>query len=175
MCDPMTLAIAGTAVAVTGTAVSGYMQHQQNSYQSKVAKANATLESQRAADALDRGTEDQDRLGRRYRAIRGQQTAAMAANGIDVDFGSAGDTLRDTTDFYREDAATTARNTANEVRGIDISAANYGAQASAASMAATGALVGAGFDMGSTILGGIGRANKISANRKAGGSGWGGF
>lgn len=173
MCDPVTLAVAGTAVAVAGTATAGYMQYQQSKYQQKVAKANQANENARAADALDRGTQEQDRLARRYRALQGSQRAAMAANGIDVDFGSAGDVLQDTRDLYREDAKTLADNTLNEVKGIEISAANFGAQAKASGMAATGAAISTGLDIGSTILGGLGKVNKINANRKAGGSGWG--
>lgn len=173
MCDPVTLAVAGTAIAVAGSATAGYMQYNQSKYQQNVANANQRAENARAADAIDRGTQDQDRLARRYRALQGSQTAALAANGVDVDFGSAGGFLQDTRDLYREDADALGRNTGAEVKGIEISAANFGSQAKAAGMAATGAAVSTAFDMGSTILGGVGKVEKIKANRKAGGSGWG--
>lgn len=173
MCDPMTLAIAGTAVAVAGTAVTGYMSYNQSKYQQKVAKANQMRENQRIASAMDTGAIEQRNLARKYAALRGQQTASMAANGIDVGFGSAADTLGDTAQYYKEDAEATNRNTMNEIKGIDMNAANYGSQAKAAGMAATGAAISTAFDIGSTVLGGLRQTGKISADRKAGGSGWG--
>lgn len=170
MCDPATVAIVGAGIAIAGTATAGYMQYRQEKYKSKVATANQERENARAEDAIDRGTADQDKLGRRYRSMMGSQRAAMAANGIDTDFGSAGDVLDDTRDLYREDATALAGNTMNEVKGIDISAANFGAQAKAADMAATGAAVKAGFDVASTTLGAIGNVNKINAGRAGGGA-----
>lgn len=173
MCDPVTLVVAGTAIAVAGTATAGYMQHNQSKYEQKVAVANQKAESARAADAIERGTIDQQRLARKSAALHGSQRAALAANGVDVTFGSSADFLQDTRDLYREDADTLAKNTANEVKGIDMSAANFGSKAKAAGMAATSAAVAAGFDSATTLLGGAGKVKKINAARSAGGSGWG--
>jgi len=175
MCEPVTLAIAGTALAVAGSAVSGYMGVQQAKGEAKIARRNATMKSAEAADAISRRDEDNQTLARKYAAIRGSQTAAMAANGVDVDFGSAGGTLQDTGMFYGEDAARLNDNADNEIRGIDISASNYRAQADAARSKATGIAVGTAFDMGSTILGGVGQTKRIRASQAGGGSGWGGF
>lgn len=175
MCDPVTLTVAATAVAAVGTGVSGYMSYQQQRYQQKVATANAKMESQRAGAAIERGAEEQRNLARKYAGLAGQQRAALAANGVDVGFGSAADMMGDTASFYREDSDTLSRNTAAEIRGIDISAANFSSQAKAYGMAATGAAIGTAFDMGSTVLGGLGRVGKIKADRSGGGRGWGGY
>lgn len=173
MCDPVTIGIIGTAVAATGAGVSAYMGYQQQSYRAKVATANSKLESERAASELAKGQEERRNLARKYGALAGSQRAAMAANGVDVDFGSAADTLGDTSAFYREDLKTSIDNNAQAVRGIDISAANYTAEARAAKQAATGELISGAFNVGSTILGGVGKVGKVKAAQKAGGSGWG--
>lgn len=172
MCDPVTLAITGTAVAAAGAGFSAYMGVQQANYQKKVAQANAQMEGQHAALEIQKGQEDRRNLMRKYAGLAGAQRASMAANGLDIGFGSAADMLGDTERTYREDVKTAIDNNAAAVKGIDISAANYTSQARAAGMQATGALVGGAFDVGSTILGGIGKVNKIQAARKAGGSGW---
>lgn len=173
MCDPVTLTVAATAVAAAGAGFSAYMGVQQANYSRKVAQANATREGQRAASELERGQEERRQLMRKYGALGGSQRAAMAANGIDTEFGSAADTLGDTDMLYREDASTALKNNADAVKGIDISAANYTGQARAASMQAKGAAISGVFDVGSTILGGVGKVNKIQASQKAGQSGYG--
>lgn len=173
MCDPVTLAVTATAVAAAGAGFSAYMGVQQANYQKKVAQANATMEGQRAASELQKGQEDRRALMRKYAGLAGSQRASMAANGLDLSFGSAADTLGDTEMLYREDTATAIKNNAAAVKGIDISASNYTAQARAAGMQATGAAISGAFDVGSTILGGVGKVNKIQAAQKAGGSGWG--
>ncbi len=173
MCEPATLALIGTGVALAGQAVTGYMGYQQKRGEAKVARANAKMKSEEAANAIDRKAEDQRTLARKYAALRGGQRAAMAANGVDLGFGSAADTLGDTQMFYGEDAQRLDDNYRDEIRGIDISAANYRSSASAARSAATGVLASTAFDMGSTILGGVGKQKKIAAARAGGGSGWG--
>lgn len=175
MCEPATLAIIGTAVAATGAGVTAYMGYQQQQYRSKVASANAKMESERAASELSKGQEERRALMRKYGGLAGSQRAAMAANGLDINFGSAADLLGDTEQLYREDTATAIANNAAAVKGIDISSANYTAESRAAKQAATGELVSGAFNVGSTILGGVGKVNKINAARKAGNSGWSAF
>lgn len=169
MCEPTTLAIAATVAATASAGIAGYSAYQQSQYQAKVAKQNAKMENERVVNEIDRGREERRNLARRFAAVRGEQRASMAANGIDVDFGSASDLIGDTEQFYREDTATSIANEADRVRGIDINVANYRAEASAARSRATGQLVGTAFDMGSTILGGVGKVNQLRAARAGAG------
>ena len=175
MCEPATLAIVATVAATAAAGVSTYANVQQSKYEVKVARANAKMEAERVVGEIDRGREERRTLARRTAALRGEQTAAMAANGIDVDFGNAADVLGDTDMMYGEDLGTSLRNENDRIRGIDINVANYRAQAAAAKSRARGQMIGGVLDMGSTILGGVGRVNKIRAAQAGGGSGWEGY
>lgn len=165
MCGPAALPLIAAGVSALGSAVGGVMAYRQGQYEAKVAKQNSHLEGERAANEITRGMEERRTLGRKYSQLEGQQRAAMAANGLDTDFGNAADLMGDTQMLYKEDMNLALDNNAAAIRGIDISAMNYRQQAAAAKRKATGALISAGFDMGSTILGGIGQSNKIKAAR----------
>ena len=53
-----------------------------------------------------------------------------------------------------EDASAASFNLSNDIRGFDISASNYKAEASAKRSAAKGAIIGGAFGASSTLLGG---------------------
>lgn len=141
------------------------MANAQAKGQASQAKANQAEANRSAADAIERGNIDQKQQYRKVSQQRGAQIAAMAANGIDVDFGSAADIIDDTNMFAQEDAMTLARNSRNETRGFQVQAANFSNEAKSAKMAAKGALVKGAFDVGSTILGGAQQYRKAQAAR----------
>lgn len=172
MCDPGTLTLLAVGTAVAGTVTSTVASYQQARYEAKVADANVAAENERVRDALNRGDIEARDTARRQSQLIGAQRAAMAANGIDLGFGSAADLLADTAMYAREDLTTVRENTRREVMGFDINAANYGAQARAARSRATGALVAGGLQAASTIAGGAQRFGKIRADRRMGLSGW---
>lgn len=172
MCDPLSLTIAATAVAALGQGVSAIGAHQQGKYEAKVAGANAKAESARAADAINRGSEESRRYQRRLAQEMGQQNAALAANGIDIGFGTAADVRGDTAMLGREDVITINENARREAMGFDINAMNFGAEQQSAKRRARGALYKGGFDIVGTVLGGAQQFGKISSARSAGGSGW---
>jgi hypothetical protein len=92
-------------------------------YQAKVAKANAGLEYEAARDSEDQGRRDSLSFYRQVGRLKGDQIAAMAANGIDVGFGSAARVQDDTASLAREDAGNVYRNTYERTRGNLINAA----------------------------------------------------
>lgn len=174
MCDPGTLTLVATAAAVAGTVTSSVASYQQKRYEARLNEANQAAENARVADALDRGEITARDAARKQSQLAGAQRAAMAANGIDVSFGTAADLLADTSMYGREEQQTIRENTRREVMGYDINAANFGGAANAARAAGTGALIAGGLQVASTIAGGAQRYGKYKADRAAGLSGWGG-
>jgi len=174
VCDPVTLSIVATAATVAGTVTSTMASYQQKRYEAKLNQANQAQENQRVLDAMQRGDTAVRDVARRHSQLAGAQRAAMAANGIDLTFGSGEDFLGDTAMIGREEVTTVRENTRREVMGYDINAANFGAAANAARSAATGALVSGALQTVATVAGGAQRVGKIKADRAAGASGWGG-
>lgn len=172
MCDPGTLAITATVLSVAGTAASTMSQVSQYRYEARVADFNRKQEDAKVQDAMQRGQIEERNAARRQSALIGAQRAAMAANGIDLGFGSAADTLGDTAMLAQEDRGTIRENTRREMMGYDINAANYAMKEKAAKSAASGALVSGLLQIGSTIAGGAQRFGGIKASQAAGGSGW---
>jgi hypothetical protein len=146
--------IASTVISAAGVGMSAYTATQQANYEGKVAEANAHQANEAAHESILQGQRDQQQLYRQVSQTKGTQQAAMAASGIDTSFGSALNVQRDTAQMGQEDAATLQRNTESRTKGLDISAANYRGEASAASSRAFGAAVGGALNFGSTVLGG---------------------
>lgn len=167
MCEPVTLAIAATAVAAAGTAVKTINTMNRATYEARVADSNAKLASAQAADAAERGKLEAQRVMGRNSQLLGRQRAAAAANGIEVDFGSSADVQQDVAEIGRQEVATTYQNAEREGLGFDISASNYQAKAAGARAARGAALIEGAFDFGSTILGGVQQVGKIKASQKA--------
>lgn len=168
MCDPVTLTIAGTAVAAAGTVVKTVNAANRATYEARVADSNAKLASAQAADAAERGKLEAQRVMGRNSQLLGRQRAAAAANGIEVDFGSSADVLGDTETIGRDEVATTYRNSEREMQGFDINASNYQAKARGARSARGAAIVEGAFDFGSTILSGAKQVGQIRASQRAG-------
>jgi len=174
MCaDPLTLAIIGTTVAAAGSGVTAMQAYSQQKYQQKVADANAKLEDAAAADAIARGKVDRQNYMREASQAAGAQRAAMAANGIEVGFGSALTMRQDTAEAVERDAMTISANSEREAAGFDRQAGNYRAQAAASGQAASGALVSGAFGVGSTLLGGAQQYKRIQWNQQHGMNPWG--
>lgn len=173
MCDPGTLTIVATAAAVAGTITSTAAAVQQSRYEAKIAERNKDMENAKVADALQRGDQESLNLARKQSALAGAQRAAMAANGVDLGYGSAAHVLADTAMFNQLDQYNLRQNENREIMGYDINAANYKAQANAARAQATGQIISGALSTIGTIAGGAQKMGKIRAQQNAGGSGWG--
>ncbi len=165
MCAPPVIAAIGLAAAVGGQAVSTISAVRQSRFEARVADRNAQMERQSAADALERGRVEDARYQKQLTQRMGAQRAALAANGIDLSFGSAADFLTDTAVVGQEDSATIRENAMRETRGFEISASNYAGKASAARSRATGQAISGAFSVVSTALGGAQQIKGMNAGR----------
>lgn len=165
MCVPIAigLAIASAVATAGGQIVAGKAAHDQAKYAAGLDETNAKLSAAQANDAnLNTNIEAQ----RRYReggALAGRQTAAMAANGIDLGFGSAEQVQQDTKMITGEDVGQIYKAGAQRAKGFDIQSFNYKADASAQRAKASAATIGTIFGVASTALG---AASQISSMKK---------
>lgn len=173
MCDPLTLAIVGTGIATAGAGYSALAANAQARGVEAQARVNEQEANRSAADAIHQGDVEQQQHYRQVSQQLGQQRAAMAANGLDLGFGSAADIQGDTAMIGAEDASTIAENTVRKTRGYQIQAANYESQARSAKSAASAALVKGAFDVGSTIIGGAQQYSGLKSQQNFGSSGGG--
>lgn len=135
-------------------------------YQAKIADRNAKLTSDQARMAQENSQIEQQRLGRKIAATRGSQIASMAANGVDIGFGSALSVQEDTAMLGAKDYNQLYRQSSQDQLGFDISVANDRAKAQGARQAATGALVKGAFDVAGTVLGGASQTSKLKAGSR---------
>ena len=159
MCELMTmLTIGSTLMGGLGAIQQGQAASASAKYNARVADMNARMADRAAKDALERGKLEEQKQRQKTAQLMGQQTAAMAANGVDIGFGSPLDLLVDTATLGELDALTIRSNAYREERDIRQQGANYRGQAgmyrAQASSASTGGFLGA---MG-TFLGGGSRA-----------------
>lgn len=152
MCLPLAAApLIAAGVSAAGTMIGGLQANAQGNYASKVARENAAMETEAARDSIERGKLESRSYWRDVGRAKGEQVAAMAANGVDVGVGSALSLQEDTADLADEDAGNLYRNIHERTRGSLINARNFVAEAKSAKQQGRAALVGSFFEAGSTL------------------------
>jgi hypothetical protein len=163
------LTIGAAAIAGTGKIIGGINANNQGKYTAQVARRNADMDRRAAADAITRGDTEEARRQRQTGQLLGQQRAALAANGVDADFGSASDIQNDARSIGAEDALTIRQNALREGQGYEISAWNNESRARSARAQGKGALIGSFFDAGSTALSAASQVGQMKAGRAGAG------
>ena len=174
MCPPV-LAIAATAVTAAGQVLNGIGQSQQYRYQAQIDDQNNRLASDQARDSIDNTNLEAQRRYRRLADTQGKQQAAMAANGVDLNFGSPVDVQRDTAMIGGEDIGQIYKAGYQRTRGYDIDGWNYRSQAAANRARASGALMQGIFSGLGTALGGasqFGGSGEVGKAKQGGPKGW---
>lgn len=127
---------------VAGTAYAAYSQKRAGDAQASIAEKNAAIAERAAQDAIERGKVAENEQRQKVRQLQGEQKAAMAAAGADVQSGSNLDTLSDTAMVGEFDALTIRNNAAREAYGYRTQSAQYSAEAALAQQRGTSSLYG---------------------------------
>lgn len=155
MCDiGLVLALGSTVLGAAGQMQQAQATASANRYQAKVAEMNATLADRRAKDAIERGANEEQRKRQQVAQLSGQQRAAMAANGVDLNFGSPLNTLVDTAVLGELDALTIRTNANRQAYDFKVDAVNKRASAEMSRLSADSAETGGWLNAAGTILGG---------------------
>jgi hypothetical protein len=110
------MALAGASMVMNANAAEQRSQAEKNAYayQAGVQANNAKLAEMQAQDALQRGAKEEQNQRLKTAMLKSNQTATLAARGLDLSSGSPLDILT-TTDFMGErDARTIGDNAAKE-------------------------------------------------------------
>lgn len=107
----------------------------QGSYEAELHRRNAEVAEIQAQDALARGDRDAGRHRRAVGGLVGSQRAALAAQGLDIDSGSALDIQAESVAMGELDALTIRNNARREAWGFRVQASNALGQANLAEMA----------------------------------------
>lgn len=163
MCEPATLAIIAGATQAAGTLYGGLQANAQGKYEAQMAKRNSAMEVEAARESREIGQSERRDFWRQVGKVRGQNVASMAANGIDVGFGSAERMRSDTDMLAREDAQNLYRNIEGRTKGHLINASNFTQEAKASRSRGKAALVGSFFGAASSLMGGFQQAGSMRA------------
>lgn len=118
----------------------GYVQKEaykaKGDYEQAMGEINARRAEFQAEDSIKRGERDAAKVKKEGKRLRGAQRAAMAAQGIEVNDGSALAIQEDTAALAAEDATTVKNNAWREAWGFKVQASDYRAAGRMAKMAA---------------------------------------
>lgn len=169
MCDLVTaLMIGSTAIGGVSAIQQGNAAAASARYNAQVSEMNAKIMDQNARDALERGKLEEQQKRMEIAALTGRQRAAMAANGVDLSFGSPLDTIVDTAMLGELDALTIRSNAAREAYDYKVAGANNRADAVLSRANASSAKTGGYLSAFGTVLGGSSEIGKYRSARNRG-------
>lgn len=144
-------------MSAAGSIAAAQAQADAARYQAQINEMNAKIARKRARDALERGKLEEQQKRQDVQAVLGRQRAAMAANGVDINFGSPLDTLADAAMMGEMDSLIVRTNFHRQAYNHDVEAENFRAQANLNRMEAKAATTGGFLSAMGTIIGGFGK------------------
>jgi len=119
----------------------------------RAADQNAAVARNQAEQAKQIGNVEEERQLRRVRAALGSQRAAIAANGLDVNTGTALDLQAETAGFGAADALNLRANALRQAWGFDVDAVNQTNRGRAARAAGRNQAIGTLLTTGASMVG----------------------
>lgn len=170
MCLPLApaLAVAAGVTQAAGSIMGGMQGKAQANAEASIARRNQALAVDAYRESREAGAGERRDFWRKIGSIKGQQIASMAANGIDVDFGTAARVQDDTQMLANDDAANLYKNIENRSKGYVIEAGNHAYEAKAAKARGKAAMTQGIFGAASSILGAATQVAGMSARAKGG-------
>ncbi|MFM0614531.1 hypothetical protein PQR37_10800 [Paraburkholderia nemoris] len=150
----LAMAAAGAVASAEGAQQQANATASADRYQAQVAKNNQTIATQYAAQATADGENQVAAKQQQTAQMIGGERAAMAANGIDLDSGSALRIQSDTAKLGQLDALTIKNNAARAAYGYQLQGLSYGQQASLDESSAANAVSAGNLNAFSSIVGG---------------------
>lgn len=155
--DPSLFLAGGSLISSIGNISSGILNYQsaqiQGQFQKQMYEINKRLASFKAEDALLRGSEAVTEHKRGVKQFVGRQRAALAAQGISVDAGSALQIQENTASMGALDALKIKNNAVREAWGYKTEAISFGGQGTMAQLASANR---GGASLATGITGGLG-------------------
>lgn len=164
--------VVGGIVGAAGAEQAAQAQADAANYQAQVAKNNAVIANQNAAWQAQAGETQAADVALKAKAQAGSIKAAMGANNIDVNTGSAADVGASEQELGQLDVGTTLSNSARAGYGFRTQATGDVAQAGLDTMQANSALAAGDINAFSSILGGVGHAASGWSNYQTSGGGF---
>lgn len=168
MCVPLAIgaAVAAGVTGAAGSIMQGMQGRAQGNMEAQVARRNEEMAVEGYRESRIAGQDERRDFWRKVGGIKGQQIASMAANGIEVDFGTAERIQDDTEMLARDDATNLYRNIENRSKGYLIEASNHEAEAKAAKARGKAAMTQGIFGAATSILGAASQVAGIKAKAK---------
>lgn len=155
------IAAAGAVVSAGASVASGIQQGKAASYQAQVARNNAKIANQTAAWTAANTANNVERAGMKARAKNANVRTQLAANGLDVDSGSAADVQSGSRALATLDVADVAHKGALDVYGYRAQGGNYTAQSALDQSEASFAPVAGALKAGGTLLSNAGNFGSL--------------
>jgi hypothetical protein len=145
--------IAGGVTSAAGAVLGGIGASNAYSYKAQVARNNAIIAKQNATYARAAGETEQVNQGLKDRYGMGRLLTGQAANGLDVNSGSALDVRTSQASINVENQMMIRNNASRKAFGYDVEAMNFGSEAAMDEQAGTNALISGGLNAGGSLIG----------------------